>query len=47
MGGTKVGLTVELRCRDGWRAACLGFSTTASRVTSGPVSLNDLLGPLK
>jgi len=38
-------MTVELSCRDGWRAACLGFSTTASRVTSAPVSLNDLILP--
>ncbi len=34
---------MELSRRAGWRAACLGFSTTASRVTSGPVSWNELL----
>jgi len=39
-----LGLTVELSCRDDWRAACLELPTTASRVTSGPDSLNDLLG---
>jgi len=34
----------ELGRRAGWRATCRGFSHSASRVTSGPVGLSELLG---